>query len=91
MINLAVIELKDIMKYLIKITILIVIVISLTKFFSNFKTKINIEKDEYGVKLKFPNRTCKQCIRYPCFANIDKCASNFAAYGCIYYESKNNK
>lgn len=54
-------------------------------------TKINIEKDEYGVKLKFPNRTCKQCIRYPCFANIDKCASNFAAYGCIYYESKNNK
>lgn len=47
MINLAVIELRDIIKYLLKITILIVIVISLTKFFSNFKTKINIEKSSF--------------------------------------------
>lgn len=47
MINLAVIELRDIIKYLLKITILIVIVMSLTKFFSNFKTKINIEKSSF--------------------------------------------
>ena len=47
MINLAVIELRDIIKYLLKITILIVIVMSLTKFFSNFKTKINIEKNSF--------------------------------------------
>ena len=39
MINLAVIELKDIVKYLIKITLIIVIVVFLTKFFSGFKTK----------------------------------------------------
>ena len=47
MINLAVIELKDIVKYLIKITILIVTIVSLTKFFSGFKTKINIEKNSF--------------------------------------------
>ena len=47
MIHLAVIELRDIIKYLLKIAILIVIVISLTKFFSNFKTKINIEKSSF--------------------------------------------
>ena len=45
MINLAVIELKDIIKYLIKITIVILISIGLTKFFSSFKTKLNIEKN----------------------------------------------
>lgn len=47
MINLAVIELKDIVKYLIKITITIVIVIALTKFFSSFKTKLNIDKNSF--------------------------------------------
>ncbi len=47
MINLAVIELRDIIKYLLKIAILIVVVINLTKFFSNFKTKINIEKNSF--------------------------------------------
>ena len=45
MINLAVIELKDIVKYLLKITIIIVVAVALTKFFSSFKTKINIEKN----------------------------------------------
>ena len=47
MINLAVIELKDIVKYLIKITITIVTVIALTKFFSSFKTKLNIDKNSF--------------------------------------------
>lgn len=47
MINLAVIELRDIIKYLFKITILIVVVIGLTKFFSNFKNKINIDKNSF--------------------------------------------
>ena len=45
MINLAVIELKDIVKYLLKITIIIVVAVALTKFFSSFKTKLNIEKN----------------------------------------------
>ena len=46
---------------------------------------VGIEKDKFGVKLKFPNRKCKQCQRYPCFPEIGKCASNFAVYGCTYY------
>ena len=45
MINLAVIDLKDIVKYLIKITAIIVIVVALTKFFSSLKTKLNTEKN----------------------------------------------
>ena len=45
MINLAVIELKDIIKYLVRITLVIVIVVALTKFFSGFKTKLNTEKN----------------------------------------------
>lgn len=47
MINLAVIELKDIIKYLVKLTILIVCVVMLTKYFSSFKTKLNIDKNSF--------------------------------------------
>ena len=47
---------------------------------------IIIDKDKYGVKLKYPNRNCKNCLKYPCFSGINKCSSNFAAYGCIYYK-----
>lgn len=47
MINLAVIELKDIVKYLIKITLVIVIVVGLTKYFSGLKTQINISKNSF--------------------------------------------
>ena len=47
MINLAVIELKDIIKYLIKITLLIAIIVGLTKYFSGFKTKLNIDKNSF--------------------------------------------
>lgn len=45
MINLAVIDLKDIVKYLLKISVIIVMVVALTKFFSSFKTKLNTEKN----------------------------------------------
>lgn len=47
MINLAVIELKDIVKYLVKITLLIVVVVGLTKYFSGFKTQLNISKNSF--------------------------------------------
>ena len=47
MINLAVIELKDIIKYLIKLTITIAIIVGLTKFFSGFKTKLNVDKNSF--------------------------------------------
>ena len=50
-------------------------------------TKV-MEKDKFGIKLKFPDRTCKKCKKYPCFSEIKKCVSNFAAYGCIYYQDK---
>lgn len=43
-------------------------------------------KDQIGVKLKFPNRKCKLCKKYPCFKGIEKCVSNFAACGCTYYK-----
>lgn len=47
---------------------------------------IKIEKDKYGVKLKYPERRCELCQKYPCFPEIKKCSSNFAAYGCLYYK-----
>ena len=47
MINLAVFELRDIIKYLIKITLLVAIIVGLTKYFSSFKTKLNIDKNSF--------------------------------------------
>lgn len=47
---------------------------------------VYIEKDKYGVKLKFPKRKCKECQKYPCFKGIEICLSNFAAYGCTHYK-----
>lgn len=44
--------------------------------------KQKVKKDEFGVKIKYPDRTCKKCKKYPCFLGIEKCVSNFAAYGC---------
>lgn len=44
-------------------------------------------KDEYGVKLKYPNRECKTCAKYPCFEGIDKCKSVFAKYGCTFWKT----
>lgn len=46
---------------------------------------IKPKRDNYGVKLKYPDRTCKQCRKYPCFEGIEICSSDFAKYGCFYY------
>ena len=43
MINLAVIQLKDIIKYLVRITIVVTVCVLLAKYFSSFKTQINIQ------------------------------------------------
>lgn len=43
---------------------------------------MKVVRDECGTKLKFPNRSCKECKKYPCFEGINKCLSNFAAMGC---------
>ena len=47
MINLAVIQLKDIIKYLLKLTIVITVIVGLTKYFTNLKIKLNIEKNSF--------------------------------------------
>lgn len=46
MINLAVIEMKDIIKYLVRITIIITIVVALTRYFYGFRTKIQNKAEE---------------------------------------------
>lgn len=45
-------------------------------------------KDKDGVKYKFPNRTCKECEKYPCFMGIQNMKCDFAKYGCINYKDK---
>jgi hypothetical protein len=45
-----------------------------------------LDRDSEGVHYKYLDRSCKQCIRYPCFEGIDKCKSDFAKYGCKDYK-----
>lgn len=46
-----------------------------------------IFKDPDGVVYKYPNRTCKDCIKYPCMKNMDTVfSSDFAKYGCTKYK-----
>lgn len=42
---------------------------------------------------KFPRRECKGCVRYPCFKGqgTGSHSTNFAAYGCNQYQSKNKQ
>lgn len=46
---------------------------------------IKPKKDTHGVKLKYPDRTCKTCRKHPCFEGMNNCVCDFAKYGCIYY------
>lgn len=45
-----------------------------------------MEKDKDGVKLRYPDRECTKCKKYPCFIGFDKCKCNFPAYGCLLYD-----
>ncbi len=47
---------------------------------------MEIVKDKSGVKLKYPDRTCKECKKYPCIKNMDKLRCDMAKYGCNKYE-----
>jgi hypothetical protein len=43
--------------------------------------------DKWGIKLKYPERTCKKCKNYPCFSGQDvvtRC--DYAKYGCILWK-----
>ena len=46
MINLAVIEMKDILKYLVRITVIITIVVALTRYFLSFRTNLQNRAEE---------------------------------------------
>ena len=41
---------------------------------------VKVERDKYGIVLKYPQRTCKKCKLYPCFPEIKKCYSDFIAF-----------
>lgn len=34
------------------------------------------------LKDKYPQRSCKKCLNYPCIEDMDKLKSNFAKLGC---------
>jgi len=48
-------------------------------------SKSTLPKDSQGIIYKFPNRTCKDCVRYPCFEGIENMSCDFAKYGCRKY------
>lgn len=49
------------------------------------KQSEDCNKDRDGVKYKHPERTCKECAKYPCFRDIEKSVCDFAKYGCVTY------
>ena len=46
--------------------------------------------DKEGITYTYPNRSCKECLRYPCFIGIEKRVCNFAKYGKTYIKKKGN-
>lgn len=46
-------------------------------------------KDKDGFHYKHPERSCNRCMKYPCLKDMDKLKSEFAKYGCTYYEDIN--
>lgn len=51
------------------------------------KKKDNIFKDTEGIKYKHPERTCKDCEKYPCMKGMDSFKCDFAKYGCREFEN----
>ena len=49
-------------------------------------TEQEFYKDEEGIKYKYPERTCKECLKYPCFRGQENFDSDMAKYGCIHYK-----
>jgi hypothetical protein len=46
-------------------------------------------KDKDGFHYKYPERSCKRCLNYPCLENMNVLKCDFAAYGCKMYEDIN--
>lgn len=49
----------------------------------------NFGKDKDGVKYQHPERTCKDCKKYPCFRGMENRRCDYAKYGCVNYRDKN--
>ena len=47
-------------------------------------------KDKDGIKLKYPERSCSQCIRFPCMQNMEELKCNMAKYGCREFKDNNS-
>ena len=45
-------------------------------------------RDANGVYYIFPDRTCKDCLKYPCLDGMDKLLCDLAAYGCKHYTAE---
>lgn len=50
------------------------------------KTLDKILKDSSGYKYKYPNRSCQECRKNPCFNGIQNLNFDFAKYGCSEYK-----
>lgn len=48
--------------------------------------KKNFEQDDEGIKYKHPERTCKECAKYPCFKGMENFVCDMAKYGCRDYK-----
>ena len=46
-------------------------------------------KDKDGFHYKYPERSCKRCMKYPCLEKMEILQCNFAAYGCKMFEDIN--
>lgn len=43
------------------------------------------------IRLAYPDRSCKGCLRYPCMSYMDDLKCDFAKHGCREYKAPNNK
>ena len=50
------------------------------------KVNKNFDRDDEGIKYKFPERTCGKCFNYPCFKGIENFFCDMAKYGCKNYK-----
>ena len=42
-----------------------------------------------GYAYRFPERSCKKCVKYPCLEEMFNYKSDFAKYGCKNYQDPN--
>lgn len=49
---------------------------------------MSVFKDPDGVVYAHPERSCKNCLNFPCLDNMQELRSDFAKYGCIRWSNK---